>query len=209
LLFLVIVSEPSPSISPAANASSGGAEGRTEKGWDVLDDDISRFKLANDPSEFGPKTRALSVDPGSLAGDGEVLAGEASADEVDGGEVVGAGVSDVPEPLGVGEVLGKDGAAVGVLLDLPGDAHPCSLEAEVEAADACEERADIQRPSPSVLVESRIACRRASTEGSGVKGKPPSEHAAILDLEVSTSASIWERRESYLSRAALARWSAR
>jgi hypothetical protein len=71
------------------------------------------------------------------------LAGEAAADEVDGGEVVGADVSHVLEPLGVGEVLGEDGAAVGVLLDLPGRVHPCSLEAEVEAADACEEGADI------------------------------------------------------------------
>jgi hypothetical protein len=72
------------------------------------------------------------------------LAGEASADEVDRGEVVGADISHVLESLGVGEVLGEDGAAVVILLDLPGGLHPGSLEAEVEAADACEEGADIQ-----------------------------------------------------------------
>lgn len=146
MLFFVIVSDPSPSIRPAANASSGSAEGGTEKGWNVLDDDVSRSKLANNPSELGPKTRAGAVDPGSLAGDGEVLAGEASADEVDGGEVMGANLSDILESLGVGEVLSEDGSTVGIDLDLPSDPHAGSLEAESKAADPFEEAADIQHP---------------------------------------------------------------
>jgi hypothetical protein len=90
-----------------------------EEGRDVLHDDVAGSKLANDPGELGPKTRTGAVDPGSSAGAAEVLAGEAAADEVNRGEVAGADLSHVLESLGVGEVPGEDGPAVGVLLDLP------------------------------------------------------------------------------------------
>jgi hypothetical protein len=86
------------------------------------------------------------------------LAGEAAADEVDRGEVSRPDLVDVLEALGFGEVPGEDGPAVGVELDLPGDAHPGPLEAEVEAADAREERPDIHAPPPR-------APRRASKTG--------------------------------------------
>ncbi len=114
-----------------------------EEGGHVLHDDVWGSKLANDPGELGPKTRAGAVDPGSPAGGAEVLAGEAAADEVDGVEVPGSDLSHVLEPGGVGKVPGEDGSAVGVLLDLPVDPHPGPLEAEVESADAGEEGADI------------------------------------------------------------------
>lgn len=120
--------------------------------WDVLHDRISGAKLANDPSELRPKTRAGSVDPGSLAGEADVLAGEATADQVHRLEVVGADGADVVETLGIWKVLGEDGLAVGVELDLPGGLHPRPLEAEVEAADASEEGADIQRRPPTLPV---------------------------------------------------------
>jgi hypothetical protein len=55
---------------------------------------------------------------------------------------VGTDLSHVFVSDGVGEVLGEDGAAVGVELDLPGGVHPRSLKAEVEPADAREERSD-------------------------------------------------------------------
>jgi len=52
---------------------------------------------------------------------------------------VGSDVAHVLVSLGVGEVLFEDTAAVGVELDLPERSHTRSLEAEVEASDACEE----------------------------------------------------------------------
>jgi hypothetical protein len=76
-------------------------------------------KLANDPGELGPKTRAGTVESGPSPGAAEVLTGEAAADEIDGGEVAGAGLSHVLESPGVWEVPGEDGSAVGILLDLP------------------------------------------------------------------------------------------
>jgi len=86
------------------------------------------------------------------------LAGEAAADEVDGAEALRADLADVFEALGFGEVPREDRPAVGVELDLPGDAHPCPFEPEVEAADAREERPDIHAPPPRAL-------RRASKTG--------------------------------------------
>lgn len=71
------------------------------------------------------------------------MTGEAAAEEVDRREVLGADLADVLEAPRFGEVPREDRPAVGVLLDLPGDAHPGSLEAEVKAADSREEAADI------------------------------------------------------------------
>lgn len=134
----------------------------TSESWDVLHDDVSGSKLANDPSELGPKTRALTVDASLVASDAEVLAGEASADEVDGGEVVCSDRSHVFESLGVGEVLGEYGSAVGVELDLPEGAHSGSLEAEVEAADPCEERADREGHVTAIGAIASVAIRPAA-----------------------------------------------
>jgi hypothetical protein len=123
-----------------------------EEGGHVLHDDVSGSKLANDPGELRPKTRAGAVEPGAFAGAAEVLTGEPAADEIDGVELAGSDLSHVLEPGGVGEVLGEDGSAVGVLLDLPGDAHPGALEAELEPADAGEEASDIHAPPLDLAV---------------------------------------------------------
>ncbi|HKB50994.1 MAG TPA: hypothetical protein VKC63_06150 [Solirubrobacterales bacterium] len=122
-----------------------------EEGGHVLHDDVSRSKLANDPGELGPKTRAGAVDASSSTGATEVLAGEAAADEIDGVELAGSDLPHVLESGGVGEVPGEDGPAEGVELDLPGDAHPRSLEAEVESADSRKEAADIHAPPLDLL----------------------------------------------------------
>jgi hypothetical protein len=74
------------------------------------------------------------------------LAGEAAADEVDRREVPRADLADVPEAPRLGEVAREDRLAMGIELDLPGDPHPGPFEAEVEAADSREERADIHAP---------------------------------------------------------------
>ena len=116
-----------------------------EEGGDVLHDDVARSKLANDSGELRPKTRAGAVDAGAASSGREVLAGEAAADEIDRAQVGGADIADVLEALCLGEVAGEDGSAEGVALDLPGDSHPASLEAKIEAADAGEERPDIHR----------------------------------------------------------------
>ena len=118
----------------------------------VLHEDVAGSKLANESGELGPKTRAGAVDPGALAGGREVLAGEATAEDVDRGERPRPDLADVLQPARAGEVPREDAPAPRVELDLPGDLEPRPLEAEVEAADPREEAADIH---PALLVVKR------------------------------------------------------
>lgn len=130
-------------------------ESSRKESCDVLHNDVAGSKFANDSGVLRPKTRPGAGEPCTLPGEGEILAGEPAADDIDGGEVVGADVAHVGVPFGVGEVVGEDGSAEGVELDLPCGSHPGPLEPEVEAADAREEGADTQHRSWSMV--SRIA----------------------------------------------------
>ena len=50
----------------------------------IFHDDVSRSKLPNKTCVLGPKTRSgSSADPGSTAGNREVLTGESSDEDVD------------------------------------------------------------------------------------------------------------------------------
>jgi len=140
-----------PCFGQVAENSSDGASVPAlslpgEEGGDVLHDDVAGSKLANDPGELGPKTRAGAVKSGASSGVAEVLAREAAADEINDPELLRADLPNVAESLSAGEVSGEDGPAVGILLDLPGDAHPGPLEAEVEPADTGKEASDIHDP---------------------------------------------------------------
>lgn len=108
---------------------------------DVLDDDDRRPDFFGDAVELEPEPTSVAGETGLLAGGADVLAGETSAEEIDGGKRPSC--RDVIEPLNVGPVLGEDAAAELVLLDLPEDrAQPGGLEPELETADTGEERAD-------------------------------------------------------------------
>jgi hypothetical protein len=114
---------------------------------DVLHEDVSGSKHANHAGEFVPESRTLAHEPGALAGEANVLAGEPPADEVNGCEVVGSDFSHILVSLGVGEVAFEDSPAVLVLLDLPCRSHPGPLKAEVESPDSCEKASDIHTPT--------------------------------------------------------------
>lgn len=64
-------------------SSTGG----TEQAGDVLDEDPSARsnKLVGDSCELEEEAAASSGEPGALAGDGEVLAGEPSDEDIDDG----------------------------------------------------------------------------------------------------------------------------
>src|SRR5690606_9824206 len=50
---------------------------------DVLHDDVAWSKLANDPGKLSPQAGTFAFNSGSLSCIANVLAGEASADEID------------------------------------------------------------------------------------------------------------------------------
>ena len=70
-------------IPARGQVSKHSSESSMSESWNVLHEHVSGSKLTNDPSELGPKTRAGSGDPGTLAGETEVLAGKAAADDID------------------------------------------------------------------------------------------------------------------------------
>jgi hypothetical protein len=92
---------------------------------DVLHDNVSGSKLANDPSELVPKTGPCAGEPGPFPGVADVLAREAAADEIDfpvtffRGERADIGVS--PD---IGPVFGEHFLGIRVDLHLPSTLHP-------------------------------------------------------------------------------------
>ena len=110
----------------------------SKQSWYVFHDDESGSKCANDPEVLKPEARPSAVEPGPGAGVAEILAGETSADDVDGSESFGG--SDIVISPGVGPVLREDSAAERVSLNLPnGGAEARALEAKFEPTDATEE----------------------------------------------------------------------
>ena len=116
-----------------------------KESWYVLQDDVSRSHHANDSHELEEQAGSAGVDAGLLAGDAEVLTGEAPADEVDRSESFKALLRDrcdVAEVQNAGPVLRQYPARVGIDLRLTDDGHARSLKAEVEPADPAEQGED-------------------------------------------------------------------
>jgi len=111
-----------------------------KEAWDVLHKDVAGSKVPNDSSELGPEPAVIGPSS-SLAGDGDRLTWEASADEVDRFEVVRSTVMHVSKALDVRPVRSEDALAEGIALDLPDDTKTAGpFKAEVEAPDARKER---------------------------------------------------------------------
>jgi hypothetical protein len=137
-----------------------------KKSGNVLNEDPSSVpnKVIGDSGELEEQAGSLAGESCSSTGNGDVLAGEASAEEVNRsdiskgvktaihGDTAGAqsrsgfgqsssvqsntNVSDVLVAGDVGPVLGEDASAPSVGLGLEHDSHPGSLESEVDASDA-------------------------------------------------------------------------
>jgi hypothetical protein len=159
-----------PKISPHERQPPSGPAGH------VLDDDPRRARLAGDAGEVVPQSGAGAVEACSLSGAGHVLAGEPSAEEIDGGQV-GANGAHVVEALRLGPVGCQDRLAERIRLDLvDGVAEAGALEAELKPADAGEEGADphvLSRRSLSASkTVSRCASPGASTSSPTARTKP-------------------------------------
>lgn len=70
----------------------------------------------------------------------DVLAGESSAEDVNGWQVVGTAFSDVGESLGTRKVFLQDAATVGVNFNLPHSSNSCAFKSKIETPDAREKR---------------------------------------------------------------------
>jgi hypothetical protein len=102
------------------------------------------MQLIKDSRELVPEAASSTSEASSLARGADVLAGESSADEIDGFEISSTNAADIIEPLRLGPVLRENREAQLVLLDLPDRlANARHLQAQLEPADAAEERADL------------------------------------------------------------------
>jgi hypothetical protein len=70
-------------IPERGQVSKHSPESSSKESCDVLHDDVAGSKLANESRILCPKTRTVSVDPGSLSGEADVLAGEPAAEDID------------------------------------------------------------------------------------------------------------------------------
>jgi len=102
----------------------------------VLDRDVPRSKLANDPLELGPDSSLRMVEAIARAGVGSALAREPPDDPVDPLEVVGADGSDVIVNRAPWPASCEEGSPVGFTFDEPGVLDAGVVEALVEEAGA-------------------------------------------------------------------------
>jgi hypothetical protein len=77
--------------------------------------------------ELFPETALLSVDPCTLPRSANVLAGEATCDEIASGEVVFSDVANISMPGNVGPMFGEYLCRVVIDFYLPFTCHACSL----------------------------------------------------------------------------------
>jgi len=105
---------------------------------DVLNEDVPGTKLANEAGELSPsKAASLSVKPGSRASIADVSTHKSAGDEVNWGEVVCAGISNVSKPGNIGPLVGKNLGGIVVNFHLPRARHARPFQSEIDTAYAC------------------------------------------------------------------------
>jgi hypothetical protein len=135
-----------------------GISAATAQSRHVLDEHPAWTELADDAGKLPPEAAAPSGDADAPAGGGDVLAGEATRDEVDGLEVPCPGETHIAAAVDGGPVPGEDIFTERLPLDLPAHGEARALEAERHAPDAREEIA----ARHAFFIATR-RCRRAAT----------------------------------------------
>lgn len=146
-------------IEPHAGQGPENSSNSTNKdGCDVLHDDVSGSKQANDAGVLRPQSAPTAFDAGLLPAAADVLAGESSADDIDSPAfgVAGWEGSDIVVPPDAGPVLLEYLAGERVDFHLPGCLQSRTLEAEVESADSGEEAAHREAHRKSLHI--RLGC---------------------------------------------------
>jgi hypothetical protein len=129
-------------IVPArGQISENAVDSSSKESCDVLHEDAVGSNDANGIGVARPEARAGAVcDARAEAGEAEVLAGEAAADDVDRSvdtvDLLPVDECDVAQVDGVGETHGEDGARVRVDLAVGDELDVVRLEAERQTADA-------------------------------------------------------------------------
>jgi hypothetical protein len=86
-------------IPPFAHFTQDGCEVESsiarEQSWDILENEDGGPKSSNNPHCIMEETAPISCEAGATAGDREILARKAAADDIDGRELIGIDLSDI------------------------------------------------------------------------------------------------------------------
>jgi hypothetical protein len=143
-----------------------------KKVWDVFHDEEPGSKLASESDHLGPEPATRPVNSSLRSGAREVLAGEPSADDIDGNSIcrkpLGGKLSDILVPFDVGPMLLENSPAERVDLALrDGDEAARPLKTKLETANAGEEA---QNPECGCGASSTIShIRPTSTSANHVR----------------------------------------
>lgn len=147
-------------IPERGQGSENGIQSSMKQRRDVLHDDEAGSKLANEAGIFKPKARTLASHSGAFPGAADVLAGEPSADDIDGNSIGSELCSGEFANIGVagdiGPVLCED--AAGELFDFTecdGLETACAFEAKAKPSYTAKEIEDAQLVhSPAPIIRS-------------------------------------------------------
>src|SRR4029434_3994329 len=106
--------------------------------WDVFNEHPSGSSVPKNTGVLKPKARAIALDTGTLAGEGEVLTGEPSADEIDARNVTKG--SNVAITRYIRPSFMKHTARVRLNLASPPPHKPAPRHPQIEPADPGEQR---------------------------------------------------------------------
>lgn len=138
---------PACIIPESGQGSENTVKAPAKERWDVLHDDEAGSKLANEAGKLEEEAAAFAVESFgvgscSLA---EILAGEATDQDVARWKDPGTNFPDVRIERHTRPALGEDRPAEGVQLDLKdGVADPGLFESKLKAADSGEQAADAE-----------------------------------------------------------------
>ena len=129
-------------IPDRSEPAEADVQSSRSKGSDVFGDEVARARFLDDPEHFKPESGPLTVEPGTFAGDADILARETAAHDVnarntDGSKSVGADLSDVIENRNVGPVATENPPGVIVsFTECNGSETAGSLKPKAESSDA-------------------------------------------------------------------------
>lgn len=127
---------PPRNVPERGKVGDDGVEPPRSQGGDVLDDDVGRSALDDDPPELSPQARALSSEARTLASKADILAWESTTEHVALWEVGCSHMKYIRELRNVRPMAREGGTAEFLLLDLKhGMAHASPLHPKLKATD--------------------------------------------------------------------------
>jgi hypothetical protein len=145
-------------IPERGQVPENGSDASPEKRGDILHDDVAGAKLANETGVLDPEAAALTREPRAFASNGDFLAGEAAAKNVNCSDIRALQLSNVTMDGDMRPVLCQHAARVFFnLAERHGFKSTRALKAKREATNAAEQVQEAQLVHLDALAASAIS----------------------------------------------------